>query len=205
MSMPDPAAFFNSLRKAKILGPDLSTKEVEGCNSIMKAMDDYPISWVAYALGTAFLETGGTMQPIKEWGGDRYFYKMYDIGGARPGKARELGNTSPGDGVKYCGRGYPQVTGKLNYSRAEAIFHKPFVDNPDLMLEPEIAAQVMAHFMKYGLFTGKKFSDFLPPKGMATRDQFRRARPIINGQDRAVAVAQFAATFQLALVDGGWA
>ena len=62
----------------------------------------------AYVLATTNLETGYTMRPINEFGGNAYFKKMYDIKGDRPSKARELGNLSPGDGIKYHGRGYVQ-------------------------------------------------------------------------------------------------
>jgi len=50
-------------------------------------------------------ETASTMQPIKEIGNAAYFKRMYDIEGARPAKARELGNIHPGDGAKFCGMG----------------------------------------------------------------------------------------------------
>lgn len=36
-------------------------------------------------------ETAGTMQPVKEYGGQSCFKRVYDIQGARPAKARDLG------------------------------------------------------------------------------------------------------------------
>jgi len=195
--------FFDRVR-AGILGPTLDTGEVSGCEAIIAAFAGFPLADVAYALGTAFLETGGTMRPIKEWGGEKYLHRMYDIQGARPAKARELGNLTPGDGVKYCGRGYPMATGKRNYAVAEKVFGIPFVSDPDKMMVPVNAAKVMAHFMKGGLFTGKKLADYLPRTGPATLDQFKRARPIINGTDRAADVASFAMKFQSALQAAGW-
>jgi putative chitinase len=198
-----PRIFFDRVR-AGILGPTLDAGEVAGCEAIIAAFAGSPIADVAYALGTAFLETGGTMQPIMERGGPKYFHRMYDIQGDRPKKARELGNLSPGDGVKYPGRGYPQTTGKRNYALAEKVFGIPFVSNPDLMMVSENAAKVMAHFMKGGLFTGKKLADFLPRTGPANLAQFKKSRPIINGTDRAADVAAFAMQFQTALQAGGY-
>lgn len=198
-----PSAFFAHLRDG-ILGPTLSPGEVSGCEAITHAFGQFPLADVAYALGTAFLETGGSMQPIKEWGGDKYFHKLYDIQGARPAKARELGNVNPGDGVKFCGRGYPQVTGRKNYALAEKLFGIPFTSNPDLMLQSDPAAKVMAHFMKHGLFTGKKLADYLPRIGPANKAEFTGARRIINGVDRASDVASFALSFQDALQEGEW-
>ena len=204
MSLANPAAFYDLLRTG-LLGPALSPDEVDGCDAILTAFEGSPLADAAYALGTAFLETGGTMQPIKEWGGPKYFFKMYDIQGSRPAKARELGNLVPGDGARYAGRGYPQVTGRNNYALAEKLFGIPFVTDPDQMLKPEPAARVMAHFMKGGLFTGKKLSDYLPRIGKASRAEFTQARRVINGQDRADAVAGFALETQDALSAGGWA
>lgn len=195
--------FFDEVRTG-ILGPTLDAGEVSGCEAILDAFTGFPLADVSYALGTAFLETGATMQPIKEWGGPKYFHKMYDIQGDRPAKARELGNLSPGDGIKYCGRGFPQVTGRRNYALAEKVFGIPFVDDPDKMLEPGPAAKVMAHFMKNGLFTGRKLADYLPRSSAATLAQFTPARRIINGTDRASDVARFALSFQGALAKGGW-
>jgi putative chitinase len=42
---------------------------------------------------------------------------MYDIEGDRPWKALELGNTHPGDGVLFHGRGYVQLTGETTTRR----------------------------------------------------------------------------------------
>lgn len=204
MSLSNPSAFYLAVRSG-ILGPTLSEDEVSGCTAILTAFKGFPIADAAYALGTAFLETGGTMQPIKEWGGPKYFHRMYDIHGARPSKAVELGNTTPGDGAKFCGRGYPQVTGRKNYALAEKLFGVPFCSEPDRMLEPMNAGRVMARFMQDGLFTGKKLADYLPREGRASRGGFRFARQIINGMDRADDVAGFALEFQDALVAGGWA
>lgn len=201
--MKQPDKFFTVLRDG-ILGPSLDAGEVSGCNALLIAFEGFALADVAYGLGTAYLETGGTMQPIKEWGGPKYFHKMYDIQGARPYKAKELGNLTPGDGVKYCGRGFPQVTGKRNYALAEHTFGLAFVANPDIMLQPEPAGKVMAHFMRKGLFTGKRLEDYLPRRGPATLDQFIPARRIINGTDRARDVATFAMQFQDALIAGGW-
>lgn len=205
------AAFYNFLRADKMLGPKITASEYEGCKALISAMHEaeWPLSWCAYGLATAYHETAGTMQPIKEYGGNAYFRRMYDIEGERPAKAKELGNTVPGDGILYPGRGYPQTTGKANYRKAtlklrEAGIDVDLVANPDLMLRPDIAAFVMISGMEEGWFTGKKLADYLPGSGPATLKQFRESRRIINGLDRADDIADYAIRFQKALSAGGW-
>lgn len=204
LGLADPTAFFAELRKSTAMGPTLSTEEVSGCEAILTACKPWRLSWTAYGLATAHLETAGTMQPIKEYGGQAYFRKMYDIEGARPAKARELGNLTPGDGAKYAGRGYVQLTGKTNYQKAGAALGHDLVGSPDLAMRPDIAASVMVKGMEQGWFTGKKLADYLPDD-TGSLDQFKAARRIINGQDRAMDIARTAMEFQRALTAGGWA
>ena len=86
----DKRAFFDLCRRG-VMGPTLDQNEVSGSEAILTAMDGAPISHCAYALATAWHETAHTMQPIAEYGGDRYFTRMYDIKGDRPEMARLYG------------------------------------------------------------------------------------------------------------------
>jgi predicted chitinase len=63
---------------------------------------------------------------------------------------KRMGNLEPGDGWKYRGRGYIQLTGKSNYASASrAIFGDDrLVKNPDLVNDPKIAADVVAWYME---------------------------------------------------------
>lgn len=204
-----PAEFFDHARASDLLGPVLSNTEVMGLSAILAACDGWPISWAAYALATAYHETAGTMLPIKEYGGDAYFRRMYDIEGLRPAKAKELGNTTPGDGAKYAGRGYVQLTGKTNYARADKVVSAltrgvSLLSKPDLAMQPAVAAKIMRDGMEHGWFTGKKLADFLPRDKPGTIEQFKKARAIINGSYRADDVAAYSAHFRDGLKKGGW-
>ena len=196
-------AFFDAMRSG-LLGPTLTAEEVKGCNAVLEAMEGTPLSWAAYALATAYHETASTMQPVKEYGGFNYFTRMYDVTGARPQMAVANGNTCAGDGPKYCGRGYVQLTWKNNYKRAGDELGVDLVSYPDKALDPVIAAKIIRRGMQEGWFTGKKFSDYLPAKGRATTGQYTRARYIINGSDRAQQIAAHAKAFEAALEAGGW-
>jgi putative chitinase len=59
-----------------------------------------------------------------------------------------LGNTEPGDGYKYRGRGPIQVTGRANYAALEEQTGLPLVANPDLLTQPR--AGLMAAAVWFG-------------------------------------------------------
>lgn len=190
------APFFDRARKGRLLGPTLSQSEVDGCTAILGALEGLPLAYIAYGLATAYHETAHSMQPVKEVGGAAYFFRMYDPQGNRPDVARRLGNTQPGDGARFAGRGYVQITGRANYLRAQNELGLPLLENPDLALQPSVAAKIMRLGMKEGWFTGKTFASFLPATGPAVLAQFITARRIINGSDRAGDIASYAMEFQ---------
>lgn len=196
------AAFFDSLRTG-LLGPSLDNGEVSGCEAILDAMDGSPLSYTAYALATAYHETAHTMQPIRERGGDRYFFRMYDPKGNRPALALAH-EQRPGDGVRFSGRGFVQLTWRCNYRKAGERLGVDLLGNPDLAMNIKIAGKIMRLGMDTGMFTGKSFKSYLPAFGPATAVQFTAARKIINGRDKDVMIADYAMKFQKALQAGGW-
>lgn len=171
---------------------------------ILKAMQGKPLSWVAYALATAYLETARTMRPIKEYGSDSYFNDRYGPEGRKPALARQLGNTQRGDGARFCGRGYVQLTGRTNYKRASGKCGVDMVTNPALAMDINHAGKIMREGMTEGWFTGKKFGDYLPSSGPGNSSQFTKARRIINGQDKAAEIAGYAMAFQKKLQERKW-
>lgn len=207
----DYGKFYDFLRGNNMLGPVISKDEFAGCDNIIRACAaaGWPISYTAYALATAYHETAHTMLPIHELGGAAYLTRMYDINGNRPAKARELGNLSPGDGAKYGGRGYVQLTGKKNYQRAmeklRALgMNVDLVNDPDRAMEPLIAATIMVYGMIEGWFTTRKLPDDLPSKGPAGKNAFVLSRDIINGTDKQDLIAGYAVDFQTGLGTGGY-
>lgn len=77
---------------------------------------------------------------LKEFGG-RLDHKRYDIK-HNPQLAKILGNTKPGDGFRYIGRGFIQLTGKDNYKRVQKALNLPIVSKPELVENPDIAAKI---------------------------------------------------------------
>lgn len=59
-----------------------------------------------------------------------------------------MGNDQPGDGFKYRGRGFIQLTGKDNYAAASAALGIDLVKNPDLASDPRNAAKIAIWYWK---------------------------------------------------------
>lgn len=60
----------------------------------------------------------------------------------------DLGNTTAGDGYKYRGRGFIQLTGKTNYEKYGKLIGQDLLKNPDLAAQPDIAAKLAAVYYK---------------------------------------------------------
>lgn len=132
-------------------------------------LHDQPM--VLMALATIRAETEGFV-PISE-GQSRYNtspggqpFDLYD-------HRTDLGNSQPGDGAKYKGRGFVQLTGKANYQQHGLAIGKPeLVDQPDLANQPAIAAALLASFLK---------ANERPIKEALVAGDLRTARRLVNG------------------------
>jgi putative chitinase len=205
--------FFDQIRIPLFRG-SLGGKQVAGLDLLLTTWEHLyrermPATQLAYVFGTTYHETAATMQPVKEYGSVDYFTRMYDITGSRPALARSLGNTTPGDGARYAGRGFVQLTGKANYRKATEKLAPlgatvDLVAKPDDAMLPDVAALVLFEGMEEGWFTGVKLDDTVD--GNVDGDEhadFIRARRIINGTDRAEQIARYADVFLAGLTAMG--
>ena len=135
---------------------------------------------IAYMLATAKHETGHTFEPITEKGKISYFNRYDPILAdteRRRAVAKANGNISEGDGFKYRGRGYVQLTWYNNYKQAGSYLGKDLVNNPELALDQKDATKIMIYGMETGMFTGKKMSGYISD----SKKDYLNARRIING------------------------
>ena len=79
--------------------------------------------------------------------GSFVFRQEFASGAAYEGRA-DLGNTEPGDGPRYRGRGWIQVTGRRNYRTAGLALGVDLEAEPERAAEPEIAWRVAAWFWR---------------------------------------------------------
>jgi len=132
----------------------------------------------AYILATALWETNRTMRPVVEayWLSEAW-------------RAKNLRY------YPWHGRGFVQLTWESNYRRAGVALGVDLIANPDLALDPDIAAQILVIGAKEGWFTGRRLADYI--NGNAT--DYIGARRIINGTDQAATIAALALSYEAAL------
>ena len=72
---------------------------------------------------------------------------------------KDLGNTEAGDGYKFRGRGFIQLTGKDNYKRYGKRIGVDLIANPDLANDPEVAVKLAAEYFADKKKKGVDFKD----------------------------------------------
>lgn len=87
-----------------------------------------------------------------------------------------LGNRDPGDGYKYRGRGFLQLTGRDNYQTMQDSLDLPFVDEPDLASEPREALLIACE-----VWNDKKLKGERDMNALADDDKIEAITYRING------------------------
>lgn len=160
--------FFDRIRRS-VFGGKLTKSQVSGIGKILDYRNE---KWpkmsdeeLAYLLATVVHETAFTMQPVTEYGSQQYLRsKKY---------------------WPWIGRGLIQITWKTNYLKFG-------IKDPEEALKWPTSLDIAFRGMIFGIFTGKKLSDYIKP---GKTPDYVGARRIINGTDRAKLIAGYANAF----------
>lgn len=101
--------------------------------------------------------------------GDLNWMEEFASGAAYEGR-RDLGNTHPGDGKRYKGRGPIQLTGRNNYIAAGKALKVDLVNHPTRAADPRYAFRIAVWF-----WTTRGLN------AVADRGDFKAVTRIING------------------------
>ena len=99
--------------------------------TISQYLDMINATMVKYSINTPLRACHFLAQLVHESGSFRYTVEI-DNGKAYEGRL-DLGNTQPGDGPLYKGRGFIQLTGRANYTAYAAAIGDDVVKYPDLV------------------------------------------------------------------------
>lgn len=129
---------------------------------------------IAYVLATAEHESD-SFNTLEEYSsGDQY-----------EGRA-DLDNTRPGDGPRFKGRGYVQLTGRVNYTSYADISGLQLTALPIILMNwPALSVFVIVDGMLRGIYTKRRLGEFVNSE----KQDFFNARQVINGHDRAEKIA----------------
>lgn len=201
--MPINRNFFFSHIRNVLFDGSLKQSQVGGLTAVLDkweaespAADD---RWLAYMLGTAHHETGRTFQPVRETfaSSDDAAIGILDKAfkaGKLPWVKSMYWRRDP-DGKSWLGRGLVQITHKDNYAKLSNMVGTDLVADPSAAMRMPVALAIMFEGMKRGAFTAKKLADFFGP----AKEDWRNARRIINGVERADLVASYAKQYYGAL------
>jgi putative chitinase len=92
-----------------------------------------------------------------------------------------LGNTQAGDGKKFMGRGYIQLTGRSNYAKASLDLEMDLVSHPEIAETADGAAMVSAWYWKTRVRPNAPKIEAQPLAATGQREAFTKITRLING------------------------
>lgn len=166
-------------------GKRLSQLQVHRIEALLNAFAErkLPLNKQAYILGTAHHECD-KFRTLTE----------YASGSAYEGR-RDLGNTQRGDGKRFKGRGYVQITGRRNYTDWGNRLGINLVGQPILATDLKYAVPILIDGMLLGTFTGVKLDYHVN----GHRTDYIQARRVVNKLDRASLIKTYALKYLKAL------
>jgi predicted chitinase len=184
----DKSKFFDAIRD----NIKLTTENVQGFDKVLDFgyARNSPRNHLAYIIATAYWESATTMQPVVEanWLSENWRKKNLRY-------------------YPWHGRGLIQTTWKDNYIKIGNLIGKDLTKNPDLLLKWEYALPALFVGMEDGLYTGKDLEDYIDLKDESDTEDFeeyKNARRIVNGTDKASKIATIAIQVEQGLTNAGY-
>ncbi len=106
---------------------------------IQQAMQEFEI--------TSYLREAAFLAQLAHESGELRYMEEIASGSAYEGR-KDLGNTQPGDGKRYKGRGPIQLTGRANYQKYGGLLGLDLVNNPTIAATPEVGFRIAGQFWK---------------------------------------------------------
>jgi predicted chitinase len=128
---------------------------------IQQAMQEFEI--------TSYLREAAFLAQLAHESGELRYMEELASGSAYEGR-KDLGNTQPGDGKRYKGRGPIQLTGRANYKKYGDLLGLDLINNPTVAATKEVGFRIAGQFWKLnGL------------NGLADQQDFKQITKRING------------------------
>ena len=138
-----------------------------------------------FEINTPLRITHFLAQVLHESGGFRWLREIWGPTDAQRGYeppsslARRLGNTEPGDGARYLGRGTIQLTGRYNYSQFSKAMGVDFVSHPEWVESAPYAVLVAGWY-----WNSRRINE------AADRDDLLKVTRLVNGGTNGLADRQ---------------
>ncbi len=205
--------FYDVIRRTLFDGR-LSQSQVDGMEGIFAAFDevgDGDQDTLAYALATAYHETGRRMVPVREGfakddaAARRAVEALARKRGPKSAVARYSKSAGP-YGHVYYGRGHVQLTWLDNYAKASKDAGVDLVANPDAALDPRISARLLILGLIDGRWNGHGhgLDHYEGADGKLSDAEAEEARRTVNGTDKAREIARYFRRFYDALDAAAW-
>lgn len=104
---------------------------------IQQAMQEFQI--------TSYLREAAFLAQLAHESGELRYMEEIASGAAYEGR-KDLGNTQPGDGKRYKGRGPIQLTGRANYAEYGQLLGLDLINNPTIAATPQVGFRIAGQF-----------------------------------------------------------